>query len=191
MSPRWNQARLAERRALVLEFKARGLSYDRIVSSMAEVAERADKPWLRANRDMVWRDINKSIKDLAATTLERAQHIRMLETVRYEKVLRVAMALLTSEDESIRLQAIDKVIRICTRIDKLYGVEAPQQVEVEIETDIKGIMAPEAGRRLEFLRSFGPGGPERLLKGNGRVVEVEVGSGERFIEGAVGEDEAR
>ena len=138
------QARTAARRNRAVELRAQRYSWIKIAETIRhENYDTTD----RYNEKSAWQDVNRALKDRQAELAESVDALRQIELEALASVEREVLDILAKEyplvigkeiiegehDESTRLAAVDRLVKISQRRAKLLGLDMPAQVEVKQE----------------------------------------------------------
>ena len=107
-------AQVKEQQAL--ELRLAGHTYDAIAAQVGYVSQRS-----------AYRAVGRAFQRIRAHTDETAEQLRQLEDTRYDRMLRAI-------DEQVQqgdLSAIDRALRISIARRKLWGLDAPVQIQAE------------------------------------------------------------
>lgn len=167
--PRGRSSRLLakERQRRALELRKAGATYDAIADTLGY----ADHTGARA----------AVVKAMESIVTEPAQELRTLQLERYNHMLMVYWSKAMGGD----IQAANMVITIQDRINKLQGLEAPQQTQVSL--DVAGAVLVIDGNKDDYIahmmRMAGveeqeakelPSGLPELTTGDDDIIDAEI-----------------
>jgi hypothetical protein len=78
--------------------------------------------------------LERALKEIEIHACETLTHIKVMEDANLQKAKLIAMQIATNTDEvpSVRLQALNTVLRVQERRAKLLGLDAPVTIEADI-----------------------------------------------------------
>ncbi len=114
----------AERRAFVLERRAAGDNWQQVADSAADRfgLDALPNGW---GRRYAYKDFSRELKRRQEENAETAEHLRDLQQVRIERMLRGLWEKAITGDEA----AVDKALKLLQRQAKLFGLDEPERFE--------------------------------------------------------------
>lgn len=103
--------------------------------------------------------IRRELAKVAAKSLELATVERDTQLARLDEALSSIWPILSSDNEELRLKAIDRLVKLEERRAKLLGLDAPERITAAIaSTEMQSAKTPADAARImrEFFGTVGP-----------------------------------
>ena len=147
-----------ERRSVAMALRSRNYTSAMIKAELDERAEAEGKPYLSVTARQVRSDLVAGMDALREATVEAAEKLRETLAAKVFDVERLAIATVRratarGKDETL-LRALDVRLRCVRRLSKLYGCDAPAQLEVSRpDRQLKVVFASAADVDAEYERA--------------------------------------
>jgi hypothetical protein len=139
------QARIDERRKLVMQYRVAGLNYRQIIEQLER------RHGITASKGTISSDINQELAHISEEKRAMVERLRALELERLDDISRTLYQTVRGGD----LAAIDRYLRVSERRAKLMGLDAPQKIDAKLtsgvedmtEEELDAIIAEDKGRK--------------------------------------------